>query len=155
MGVTFRFHYPISRTMAFEKEYHPNLRLTLSDKRWLLKKTISIWMFVDGKLAGETYGMPLLDKVNRPLGCPYDPESIYCYSNTILGPYKGHGYGTILKAAFLGHVSGKFRRVFGHARPGPSQALNRKFGARFLATRINWYNTGEDYKLYVLDLPKL
>ena len=36
MAITFQFHYPIERTMAFEKEYHPNLRLSLEEKRDLL-----------------------------------------------------------------------------------------------------------------------
>jgi hypothetical protein len=85
-------------------------------------------------------------------GCPRDPQSIYCYSNTILGEYKGEGYGSILKAAFIGRVSRDFNRIWGHARPGASQALNKKFGAKFLRTEKNWFHTGEDYKLYVLRL---
>ena len=36
MAITFRFTYPIERTMEFEQEYHPNLRLTLPEKRELL-----------------------------------------------------------------------------------------------------------------------
>jgi hypothetical protein len=138
--------------MAFEKEYHENLRLTLEDKRWLLKDAITIWMFDGKKLIGETYGVPLGEDRDMPPGCPRDPEAIYCYSNTILGKYKGKGYGTILKAMFIGHVSNSFRKIYGHARPGASQALNRKFGARFLTTHKNWYGTGEDYGLYVLKL---
>ena len=52
MVITFRFRYPISRTMAFEREYHPNLRLTLPEKRRSLKNAITIWMFDRGKLVG-------------------------------------------------------------------------------------------------------
>jgi hypothetical protein len=150
--ITFKFEYPIERTMAFEKEYHPNLQLSLEEKRTLLKNAITIWMF-DGKtLVGETYGVTLGNRVDEHPGCPRDPEAIYCYSNTILGKFKGKGYGTILKAAFIGHVSWKFNRIYGHARPGASQALNRKFGAKFLRTYKDWFGTGEDYGLYVLEL---
>jgi hypothetical protein len=149
--ITFRSSYPIARTMAFEAEYHPNLRLTLAEKREMLKRAITIWMFEDDQLVGETYGIPLDGRDEMP-GCPRDPQSIYCYSNTILGKHKGQGYGSILKAAFIGRVSQDFRRIYGHARPGASQALNKKFGARFLQTRKNWFQTGEDYKLYVLSL---
>jgi len=154
MRITYKFDYQISRTMAFEKEYHPNLRFTLPEKTSLLRKAIVIWMFVDGKLAGETYGIPVMQMgVNeRPEGTPPDSEAIYCYSNTILGKFKGKGFGTILKATFLGRASAQFRRVYGHARPGASQALNKKFGARMLATHKNWYRTGEDYRLYVLEI---
>src|ERR1700744_5695665 len=118
--------------MAFEREYHANLQYTLRDKRAVLKKAIVIWMFDEGKIVGETYGVPL-DRLNEtPPGCPRDAKSIYCYSTTILGKYQKKGYGKILKAAFLGCVGRDFRRVYGHARAGGSQRLNRDFGARFL-----------------------
>ena len=156
MRITFKFDYQISRTMAFEKEYHPNLRFTLKEKQSLLRRALVIWMFVDEKLAGETYGIPVAEMGpdERPEGTPPDPEAIYCYSNTILGKFKDKGFGTILKAAFLGRASAQFRRVYGHARPGASQALNKKFGARMLATHKNWYGTGEDYRLYVLEISR-
>jgi hypothetical protein len=138
--------------MAFEEEYHENLRLTLEDKIYLLERAITIWMFDGDELVGETYGVSLGDEIGEHPGCPYDPQAIYCYSNTILGQYKGKGYGTILKAAFIGRVSRDFRAIYGHARPGASQALNRKFGAQFLETHENWFGTGENYGLYVLKL---
>lgn len=137
--------------MDFEREYHPNLRLSLREKRETLKRAIVIWMLVDGKLVGETYGMPLDGKDVMP-GCPRDPRSMYCYSTTILSHYKGKGYGSILKAAFIGRVSKDFWRIYGHARPGGSQALNVKFGARLGKTFKNWFDTGEDYRVYVLNL---
>jgi hypothetical protein len=153
VAITFRFHYPIERTMAFEREYHPNLRLKLPEKRELLmgKSAISIWMLVDGKLVGETYGVPWGAREEMP-GFPRDPEAIYCYSNTILRKYQGKGYGAILKAAFIGRVSRDFKRIYGHARQGASQALNKKFGARLGKTYKNWFDTGEDYRVYVLEL---
>jgi hypothetical protein len=136
--------------MAFEKEHHKNLRFTLSEKRSLLRHAITIWMFDHGKLVGETYGTPLDGEEEIPEGCPKDSHSIYCYSTTILGMYKQRGYGKILKAAFIGRVSRDFRRIYGHARPGGSQALNKLFGARLGRTYKNWYETGEDYRIYVL-----
>lgn len=151
MAITFRFKYPVSRTMAFEGEHHENLRLNLRDKRDLLKRAIALWMLEDGRLVGEAYGLPLDGKDEMP-GCPNDPHSLYCYSTTILGKYQGKGYGAILKAAFIGCVSRDFRRIFGHARPGASQALNKKFGARFGKTYKNWFQTGQDYRLYALHL---
>ena len=153
MLITFRFRYPISRTMAFEREYHPNLRLTLSEKRHLLKNAIAIWMLDGGKLVGETYGLPLDHRFGEiPAGCPRDPRSIYCYSTTILENHQHKGFGRILKAAFIGRVSRDFHRIYGHARPGASQALNQSFGARLGPTRKNWHDTGEDFRLYVLHL---
>ena len=138
--------------MAFEREYHPNLRLTLAEKREVLKNALAIWMFDHGKLVGETYGYPLDGRDELPEGCPRDPRSIYCYSSTILGKYQHKGYGKILKAAFIGRVARNFHKIYGHARPGPSQALNKSFGARLGRTYKNWYHTGEDYRIYVLKL---
>jgi len=83
-----------------------------------------------GKLGGETYGIPLDGFDEIPVGCSRDPRSIYCYSTTILGRYQRRGYGRILKAAFIGRVARDFYRIYGHARPGASQALNQSFGAR-------------------------
>jgi hypothetical protein len=153
VAITFRFHYPIERTMAFELEYHPNLRLKLPEKRDLLlrRSAITIWMLVDGKLVGETYGVPWGGKDDM-LGFPRDPDAIYCYSNTILGKYQGKGYGAILKAAFIGRVSRDYKRIYGHARPGASQELNKKFGAEMGKTYKDWFGTGEDYRIYVLAL---
>jgi hypothetical protein len=151
LAITFRFTYPIERTMAFELEYHPNLRLRLPEKQSLLKRAVTIWMLEGGKLVGETYGISSTDVDEMP-GCPPDPRAIYCYSNTILGKYQGKGYGAILKATFLGRVSRDFDKVYGHARPGASQALNRKFGAQMGKTYKNWFGTGEDYRAYVLPL---
>jgi len=138
--------------MAFEEEYHENLRLTLEDKMHLLDRAITIWMFDGDELVGETYGISLANNEDELPGCPQDPNAIYCYSNTILGKHKGKGYGTILKAAFIGRASGDFKTIYGHARQGASQALNRKFGAKFLKTYEDWYGTGESYGLYVLQL---
>src|SRR5580698_7997761 len=78
-------------------------------------------------------------------------NAVCCYSNTILPPFQKKGYGAILKAHWLGLAAGKgFDTVYGHARPGGSQALNAKFGAVFLAGFPDWYGTGEEYKIYRL-----
>ncbi len=152
MHITFRFSYAISRTMAFEKEYHRNLRFTLREKRQLLKGAITIWMFDRGKIVGESCGVLLNRLADIPEGCPRDPKSIYCYSTTILSNYQGRGYGKILKAVFIGRVARDFHKIYGHARPGASQALNKSFGAHFGTTYRDWYGTSEDYRLYVLPL---
>ena len=152
MLITFRFHYPISRTMMFEKEHHPNLRFTLREKRQFLKNAMTIWMFDHGAIVGETYGVALNGLNGMPEGCPRDSKSIYCYSTTILSRYQGRGYGKILKAAFIGRAACHFWRIYGHARRGPSQKLNKSFGARFSKLYKNWYETGENYRLYCLVL---
>jgi len=58
-----------------------------------------------------------------------------------------------LKSHWLGLAAGEgFATVYGHARPGGSEALNAKFGAVFLDGFPDWYGTGEEYRLYRLAL---
>lgn len=158
--IKFSYDVPLEETMAFEAVYPEPLQLDLSEKIeiWHTPGAIFVWMFVDGELAGESYG--------TPVATPDDPiegladlteaekeSAIHCYSNTILPSFHQRGLGTILKAHWLGLVAGKgFSTVYGHARSGASQALNAKFGAVFLQAFSDWYGTGEEYKLYRLEL---
>lgn len=62
MGViSFRYDVPLEETMAFEAVYQESEQLDLSKKRriWDAPGSIFVWMFVDGELAGESYGIPL------------------------------------------------------------------------------------------------
>ncbi len=146
--------------MAFEAVYHEALQLDLPGKRkfWHKPGSIFAWMLVDGELAGESYGFPPATSEEPISGLSeltdYERQvGIYCYSNTILPSFQKHGLGTILKAHWLGLAAGKgFDIVYGHARPGASQALNAKFGAVFLESFTNWAGTGEEYRLYRLAL---
>ena len=161
MGVIkFNYEVPLERTMAFEMIYHEALQLDLSEKKeiWDAPGSIFVWMFVDEELAGESYGIPLASS-EEPIEGLFnltDSEKktrIYCYSNTILPSFQKQGLGTILKAHWLGLAAGKgFDIVYGHARPGGSQALNTRFGAVFLDSFPDWYSTGEEYRLYRLAL---
>jgi GNAT superfamily N-acetyltransferase len=156
----FKYDVPLEQTMVFESVYHPNLQLDLSDKQeiWETPGAFCVWMFVDGELAGESYGIPLdspTEFLEDLLVLPANEEekAVCCYSNTILPRFQKQGYGSILKAHWLGLAAGKgFDVVYGHARPGGSQALNAKFGAVFLENLPNWFGSGEDYRKYRLVL---
>lgn len=154
--IRFKYDVPLKETMAFESVYHPNLQYTYREKQELRKipGALFVWMFVDDALAGESYGIPMahldgpvegLSKLSQR----QKEAGIYCYSNTILPLFQERGLGTVLKAHWLGLAAGRgFEVVFGHARPGGSQALNAKFGAVFLQDFPDWAGTGEAYKLY-------
>ena len=158
--IRFDYQVPLEQSRAFEAVYHEALQLDLSAKGEIrnLPGSMFAWMFADGELVGESYGVPLAtsDELFEGLAGLTDEEkrgAIYCYSNTILPRFQGQGLGTILKAHWLGLVVGHgFRIVYGHARPGGSQALNAKFGAAFLESFPDWFGAGEDYKLYRLAL---
>jgi GNAT superfamily N-acetyltransferase len=158
--IRFEYEVPLERTMEFDAIYPEGLQFTLEEKRslWEMPGAIFVWMTVDGVLAGEAYGVPVVDYDEPIEGLDEltDEEkagAIYCYSNTILPAFQRRGFGDILKAHWLGLVVSKgFKTVYGHARPGASQALNAKFGAVFLREFADWYGTGETYKMYRLKL---
>ena len=143
--------------MVFEAVYHKAEQLDLSEKKKIRDAPGSIfaWMFVDGELAGETYGIPLISSIAglTDLTESQEKTGIHCYSNTILPPFQKRGFGTILKAHWLGLAAASgFDNVYGYARPGGSQALNAGFGAVFLGDFPDWCGTGEEYKLYRIAL---
>ena len=159
-AITFEYDVPLEQTMEFDAIYPDGLQFTVSEKE-LIRSTagaIFVWMRVDGALVGEAYGVPIstYDEPIEGLAELSEEEkdgAIYCYSNTILPPFQRRGFGDILKAHWLGLVASMgFKTVYGHARPGASQALNAKFGAIFLGDFADWYGTGETYKMYRLAL---
>jgi len=158
--IKFDYAVPLEQTMAFESVYHPILQPELTEKQevWDTPGAFFVWMFVDGELAGESYGIPLASSTDFledlfVLPVREKEKAVCCYSNTILPRFQRKGYGAILKAHWLGLAAGKgFNVVYGHARPGESQALNAKFGAVFLENLPNWFGSGEDYRKYRLVL---
>jgi GNAT superfamily N-acetyltransferase len=157
--IGFQYGVALEETMDFEAVYPKNLQMTLAAKRNLLKTpgAVVVWMFVDGELAGEAYGIPMQGFVAEMQGAELmedDPaRALYCFSNTILPGFQGQGLGDVLKSHWLGMAWGRgFSVIYGHARPGASQGLNAKFGARFLGDFPDWYRTGESYRLYRLEL---
>lgn len=158
--IKFVYEVPLEQTMNFDAIYPEGLQFTLAEKSIILTTpgAVVVWMLVDGALAGEAYGVPITEYDEPIEGLAELPDqekenAIYCYSNTILPPFQKRGFGDILKAHWLGLVAAKgFKTVYGHARPGGSQALNAKFGAIFLGDFPDWYGTGETYKMYRLGL---
>jgi GNAT superfamily N-acetyltransferase len=145
--------------MVFEAVYPEQLQMTLPAKRHLLKTpgAVVVWMFVDGALAGEAYGIPMQGYAKHMPGAELVVDgpslSLYCFSNTVLPDFQKRSLGDALKAHWLGMARERgFRVIYGHARPGASQGLNAKFGARFLGDFPDWYRTGETYRLYRLQL---
>jgi GNAT superfamily N-acetyltransferase len=157
---------PLRDTMVFERRYHRELAMSLTDKRDLLRErgAIAVWMYASGplrRLIGESYGIPvraLLAEYDDGEGdedlLPFAKErALYVYSTTVLRRYEGRGLGTILKAYMLGRAfEAGYRWVVGHAREGASVALNVRFGAELGRRDPNWYGTGDAYRFYVLKL---
>lgn len=156
--IRFDYDVPLEQTMEFDAVYPEGLQFELAEKR-MIRETpgaIFVWMWVDDQLVGESYGVPISSYEESIEGldnltAAEKQDALYCYSNTILPQFQRRGFGDILKAHWLGLVVSKgFTTIYGHARPGGSQALNAKFGAVFLGEFPDWYGTGETYKMYRL-----
>jgi hypothetical protein len=160
MKIEFTTKVPVSKTMVFDQECFPlGLQNNLRGKRGLFKEIDhKVWMKVDGVLVGETYGCNLYDLAsfdNIPgADSLYLDEytTFYVYSTAIRPTYQGKGLGRILKAYDLGLLNHKYKTVIGHARTGASLELNIGFGAKIKERFDDWYDTGEAFYLYQLDL---
>jgi hypothetical protein len=136
MIVTFRTDVPLLETMFFEGEYVGDdepLQLDEDAKADIILRpdAIAVWLFVDGVIAGETYGVPDYRK----------QHVFYCWSTTILSRFQKRGLSRILCAYWLALVkaTGRYRVVTGHATNEPMCKVKGFFGATFTAPPIdNW-----------------
>jgi predicted GNAT family acetyltransferase len=139
--------------------FHPNLQGTLTDKRALFQDVDhKLWMYVDGVLAGETFGCRLSNILTWDViqGSDYlrvnKDKTLYIHSTAIRPQFQGQGLSKILKAYSLGLVKKEYKTVIGHARHGASINLSLTYGAKIKMQFDDWYGTGETYYLYQLDL---
>ncbi len=147
--------------MVFERLFHPNLRLSLREKRDTLRNAIAVWMYdaTRGTLIGEIYSTPAEEEMDpNEEGytdiAPYrNRKAAYVSSTGILPPFQGQNLSKILKAYHLGRIrQAGYRYAIGHAKDPASCALNVGFGAKLLARHLNWYGTGELFRFYELRL---
>jgi GNAT superfamily N-acetyltransferase len=163
--LAFTDRWPLRETLVFERRYHPNLAMSLSEKREVLRErgALVVWMYELGRrsrLIGETYGVPVQsvlveedDEGKHDLEPFARERALYVYSTTVLPAYEGRGFGTIVKAYLLGRaVEAGYRWVVGHAKEGRSVALNQRFGAELRRRHPNWSETGDPYWFYTLKL---
>jgi hypothetical protein len=150
----------VEDTMRFEYLFEPALQLNLHEKETILEQGFGIWMFVDGQLAGETFGItprslyewcddeiPDTDKE--------DDCSIYCYTTNILKPFQGQYLAPVLMSYFQGFLTGKlhprsvFSKIIGHTTTPRMKALRQMFGANFTgSTHKNWCESERTAEFY-------
>jgi GNAT superfamily N-acetyltransferase len=147
MRLTFTHDVRIEETMIFDDRYEDVLQLTADEKRDLLRHTIAVWMYCDGELAGEIYGLSPL-RMSRDCGEEIedtdesDDTSLYVFSTTILPRFEGRGLATVLKAYFQGFAKARgYEAIVGHATSPAMVRINEKFGATFGPVHENWYGT--------------
>jgi GNAT superfamily N-acetyltransferase len=140
--------------MCFEAVYEPNLRLELAEKTAIVRNGIAVWMYVDGAIAGETYGISpakIDDDIEDLRGA--DPSVMYCYSTTVLPAFQRRRLSKVLCAYWLGAVKqAGYRLVAGHATSPAMIAVKAYFGASFSAVHERWYGTERTATFYELTL---
>jgi hypothetical protein len=160
MKLTFTTQEPAG-SLDFESCYEEELQLDPEEKAEILaapEQTLCLWMFVDGELAGETYGASphdLFAAIEEEIeDCDKnDPLAVYCYSTTILPKFQGMGLAKILKAYWLGLIKGRgYDSVCGHATTPAMLKINLDFGAQVKAVHSNWYETERTAHFYEIKL---
>lgn len=136
--------------MVFEKQYEETLRLSLAEKTTMRDLGwFAVWMFIDGALAGETHGARLSVLDEKIEDCAEEPMgTIYCYSTTLLPPFRGRGLAEALKAFWLGMTYPA--TIVGHATSPAAWRLNEKFGAVEVRRHDGWYETNREAVFYRL-----
>lgn len=158
MTIKFAPFLPIAETMVFEESFEESLRLDAEDKIPILATGVAAWLFVDGVLAGETYGISpralMIVADDEIEDCdPSDDSSVYCYSTAILPAFRGRGLAKLLKAYWLGRVSERgFRRVVGHSTSPEMMTINRAFGCHEITEHANWYETDRTAIFYEIPI---
>jgi GNAT superfamily N-acetyltransferase len=155
MIITLSSDIRLPDTMSFEECYEDSLQLDLDEKTELRDSNwLAVWMMIDGVLVGETYGVRLRDLDEEIEDCDDLPsDTIYCYSTTILPPYRGKGLSKVLKGAWLGMCLAQgVRNIVGHASSDEARRLNQSFGAEFIAEHERWYDTDRRASFYRIAL---
>ena len=154
MKITFKEYLPVLETLVFEDVFEEELQLDEKEKLELMSYGVSRWMFVDGELAGETYGIQLNYMHEKVEDCEKESlESVYCYSTALLPKFRGKGLGPILKAYWLGVMVEKgCHRIVGHATSEQAYKLNAMFGAQFGTVHEKWYGTERKAAFYWINL---
>jgi hypothetical protein len=140
--------------MSFEKLYESNLQLDEDYKAEIISNGVAVWMFVDGILAGETYGLTpsLLGETIEDVPAEA-PRTIYCFSTTLQRQFQRKGLSKILVAYWNGLARGHgFEKVLGHATSPGMVAVRSFFGAKFGAVHPNWCGTKRTAHFYECDL---
>lgn len=151
MKISFRTNLTAKDTECFEAIYEPELQLESADKDEILQNGIAAWILVDGKLAGESYGIcpaDLDEEIEDIEGRP--KNAFYIYSTTILPEFQGMKLGKLLRAFLHGLIlaSGKYDVICGHATSPAMVAINEFFGAEFVAHHEEWYGTKRTAHFY-------
>jgi hypothetical protein len=85
MRITFHGNIPVAETMVFEEIFEEPLQLDQEEKADILADSFAVWLFVDGELAGESYGIKLGDLDEKLEDCENEsPQTVYCYSIALL-----------------------------------------------------------------------
>jgi GNAT superfamily N-acetyltransferase len=141
--------------MTFEECYEEELRIDPEERKDIIESGLAIYMYSPYGLIGECYGatpfaLEFIDET--PEDClPYDDESIYVYSTTVLPEYRGKGHGKQLIEEFARYTSDQGHvKLVGHATTLAMKHLREQQGAIFHSKGVHekWFGTDRTAHFY-------
>jgi hypothetical protein len=163
---------PLVESMRFERCYEEDgLNEDVETKGSILALGYVTYMYVDGGLAGECYGLApghvkaMHTKNGRYPSASWDAlladiipftsfaaGAIYCYGTTILPPFQSLGLAPILVAAWNAQLSECcYTAVIGHATTPRMLDIRQRFGAvtpRIGGVHTQWFGSPRTAKFY-------
>jgi len=121
--------------------------------------TISKIALLDGEYVGNAIGYGLRQEDMEEHGLvdePADGKIFYLFNFIIDEKFQGRDFGMQLLLEIIRVVRQEgYERVAGHFRENRAMSMNKRLGAREKAIVQNWYGTGENYHLCIIDLDRM
>ena len=116
-----------------------------------------MWFFVETKLqeGGEDHNHPDFIHLKKVFAKMKKENGIYFYSFAVLPVYQGLGIGRKLLLTMIKECKKQgFSCIYSHSNEGQSAHLFEKVGGVFITKRKNWFDTGNNYSLFKINLFK-
>ncbi len=147
-----------AQLISLEKRcFHPDIQETERSKRKLLtlEDTIAFVAEKNGKVLGESYGLPIQkykgipdsDRITKDYASR-GIKAFYHVSLAVLPEYREHGIGSALIGALFAEAKRQgYDVILAHAKEGASLELHNRRGAKVIKSFDNWFGTGNKYWL--------
>ena len=135
--------FSLEDTLVFDKLYEPELQMDVFYKRSIFETPsfVSTFMKINGKLAGEVYGICANDVLDDGEEVIPDERSsmwqeMYCFSCTLLPEYRYNklmmSVSILMKQHWIQQVRAQgYNHIVGHATSSGAERLNTTLGAVF------------------------
>ena len=164
---TFNFQDFKDDLMEVENIFHEDIRETWEDKlENLINSKCALLCMVDHRIIGEAYTLDAdfmraeddedyddFKHLNAICDMMEKENALYLSSLAVLHQYKGNGIASGFMQMIIADAKHKkHTAIYSHAHEGASTYLHEKFGGKALLKRENWFDTGDTYILYKIEL---